>query len=174
MSGFDWKSLVKSVAPMLGTALGGPLGGMAGVALGKALGTPDNESATLSVALQSASPEQLLNIKKAEQDFKLQMAQLGFKNEIDLEKIAADDRASARDREKIIRDKMPMILGIGITLGFFGLLFYMMKYEIPAPNRDVLNIMLGSLGSAWIGVTTYYFGSSAGSARKTEIEASKK
>jgi hypothetical protein len=174
MSAFDWKGLVKNIAPMLGTALAGPLGGIAGAALGKALGTPDAEDATLSAAIQGASPEQLLLIQKADQEFKLQMSELGFKSVTDLEKIAADDRASARDREKIIRDKMPMILGIGITIGFFALVFYMMKFDIPAANKDVLNIMLGSLATAWIGVTTYYFGSSAGSARKTEIEAAKK
>ena len=77
---FDWKSLVKSVAPMLGTALGGPLGGIAGAALGKALGTTDNETATLEAAINGATPEQLQAIQKADQEFKVQMASMGFKN----------------------------------------------------------------------------------------------
>ncbi len=42
--GFDWKSIVSSVAPVLGTALGGPLGGVAARAAMDALGiTPGAE-----------------------------------------------------------------------------------------------------------------------------------
>lgn len=171
---FDWKSIVKSIAPMLGTALGGPLGGIAGVALGKALGTADNEPDTLAAAMQTATADQFAAIQKAEQEFKLQTTQLGFKNIVDLEQIAANDRDSARKREMTIKDRMPMILGIGVSIGFFGLLFFMMKYDIPPANKDILNIMLGSLGASFTGIVSYYFGSSAGSARKDEMNMSKK
>lgn len=174
---FDWKSLVKSIAPTIGTALGGPLGGVAGLALAKVLGVPEGpglDDSALAAAVQGASPDQLLALKKADQDFALQMQKLGFENLEALEAIAAGDRASARDREIKTRDWTPKALAIGITLGFFGLLGFLLKTEPPPGSRDILNIMLGSLGSAWIGVVTYYFGSSAGSARKDEILGGKR
>lgn len=172
MSQFDWKALVKSIAPTIGTALGGPLGGVAGLALSKALGVSDDaakDETALAAAVQGASPDQLLALKKADQDFALQMEKLGFENVQALEAIAAGDRANAREREIKTGDWTPKALAIGITVGFFGLLYYLLRFEPPAGSRDILNIMLGSLGSAWIGVVTYFFGSSAGSDRKTEL-----
>jgi hypothetical protein len=174
---FDWKSLVKSIAPSIGTALGGPLGGIAGLALAKSLGVSEDaakDDTAMAAAVQGASPDQLLALKKADQDFALQMEKLGFANVEALEAISAGDRANARDREVKTGDWMPKVLGLVITVGFFGLLYYLLKFEPPAGSRDILNIMLGSLGSAWIGVVTYYFGSSAGSARKTELMSGKK
>jgi hypothetical protein len=40
----DWKSIVSTVAPWIGTALGGPLGGMAVEAAAKALGISEKTS----------------------------------------------------------------------------------------------------------------------------------
>jgi hypothetical protein len=86
------------------------------------------------------------------------------------------EMASARDREVQIStsDKAPLInkvalpvLAVFITFGFFGILAYMLLYNVPVPNKDVLNIMLGSLGTAWLSVVMYYFGSSSGSADKS-------
>ncbi len=172
MPAFDWRQLVKSIAPTIGAALGGPLGGVAGVALAKVLGVEDakpGDDTALAAAVQGATPAQLLSLKQADQEFAMQMQKLGFDSIRDLEALAAGDRASARDREIKTGDWMPKALGMTITVGFFGLLYYLLRHEPPAGSRDILNIMLGSLGSAWIGVTTYYFGSSAGSDRKTEI-----
>lgn len=176
MGSFDWRSIVKAVAPTIGTALGGPLGGMAGLALAKVLGVPDaqaGDDSAIAAAIQGASPDQILALKKADQDFAITMQSLGFKNVEALEALATADRASAREREVKTADWMPKVLGLVITVGFFGLLAYLMKQEPPTGSRDILNIMLGSLGSAWIGVVTYYFGSSSGSARKTEIMGGK-
>ena len=174
---FDWKAVVKSIAPNIGTALGGPLGGVAGLALSKALGVSDDsakDETAMAAAIQGANPDQLLALKKADQDFALQMQQLGFKNIEALEAIAAGDRGSARDREIKTGDWTPKVLGIAITIGFFGLLSWLLNKEPPEKSRDILNIMMGSLGSAWIGVVSYYFGSSVGSARKTELMTAKK
>lgn len=174
----DVKGFLRKVFPFISAAasLGGPAGTMAANALGAALGAtvePTEKGITDALSKAAASPDQLLAAQKAEQDFQVQMAKLGYEHVEDLEKVAADDRASARAREVSVKDKIPAILAITITVGFFALLGAMLKWSPPASNKDLLNIMLGSLGTAWVAVVTYYFGSSAGSARKDDILAGK-
>jgi len=156
---FDWKSIVKTVAPMLGTALGGPFGGIAGSLISKALGTPDAKDDTLSAAIQNATPDQLAAIQKVENDFKIQMAQMGFQDEEALDKIAADDRASARTMEDTTQAKTPYIGFYLLTAGFFGLLGLMLFHGIPEVNKAVLYTMVGSLGTVWIQSANFLYGS---------------
>lgn len=85
--------------------------------------------------------------------------------------IAADDRKSAREREIAVKDRMPAVLAILITAGFFGTLAYMIRYGVPKDGSEVLYMMLGTLGTAWISVTGYFFGTSAGSQAKNNIIA---
>jgi len=170
---FDWRSIVKTVAPVLGTALGGPLGGMAARVVSKVvLGRDDGTDEELSAALQTASPDTLLALKKADQDFKVRMKEL----DIDVDKIHAADRASARDREIKTGDSWtPRLLAAGVTAGFFGVLFHLMANGIVEDaGGNALLIMLGSLGTAWTGIVAYYFGSSAGSRAKTDLMAKPK
>jgi hypothetical protein len=62
---------------------------------------------------------------------------------------------------------LPPTLAIGVTVGFFGILFGLMFGQIEhAPQID---IMLGSLGTAWTGIIAFYFGSSAGSQAKDDL-----
>jgi hypothetical protein len=162
---FDWKSIIGSIAPTIATALGGPLAGLGVKAIAGALGLSDGAGEKdVAAAVQNASPDQLLAIQKADQDFAIRMQELG----VDLEKIAGADRADARNREIQLRDRTPAILAYAVTVGFFGTLLWMLSKGIPQ-GSEALYIMLGSLGTAWSGIIAYFYGSSAGSAAKTAM-----
>lgn len=164
---------LKSVAPMLATAIAGPLGGVAVKAIGEAIGM---ESATVdavrkAVVGQQLTVEQVEAIKRAENDFALQMARLGFENTQALEQLAANDRANARQREISTGDWVPKVLAMFVTLGFFGVLLVLVFHGKPHEGGDALLVMLGSLGTAWTAIISYYYGSSSGSAAKTAMLA---
>lgn len=172
----DVLSVVAKLAPSVAASLGGPLAGSAVAALEGALGltpagTPDDRQNAVAVALSGATPDQLLAIKKADQEYAVQMATLGFKNVSDLESLATGDRDSARKREIAVKDNTPKILAYAITMGFFAVLAVLMFGNVPAGSKEILYIMLGTLGTAWIGVINYYFGSTSGSAEKTKLLA---
>lgn len=64
---------------------------------------------------------------------------------------------------------VPRFLVVTTTLGFFTLIVLLYFKAFPAESKDILNVMLGVVGSAWTGIVGYYFGSSQGSARKTDM-----
>lgn len=168
---FDWKNLIAKTAPMLATALGGPLAGAAVAAIGESLGLgPGATEAEISKKLAAASPETLLELKKAEQAFAVQMAELGFKNESDLARLANDDRASARSREMSLADWTPRVLAALVTMGFFGAIMLLALVPTEA-SREPLLVLVGTLGTAWTQIVAYYFGSTAGGQRKTDLLA---
>lgn len=171
----SFKSVLKSAFPFITTAaqLGGPLAVMAANAVGGAIGidkvdpSPGGIEAAITQA-QIKDPDALLKLEEAERGFQVQMQKLGFENVEKLAAIDAEDRASARAREIALKDRLPAILSIGVTLGFFTLLALLAFRTIPDTSREIVVAMTGTLGTAWIGIVNYYFGSSAGSARKSD------
>lgn len=162
---FDWKSLVSAVAPVIGTAVGGPLGGMAVKAVGDALGLSEATEDTIAKALTGASAEQLAALKAADQAFAAKMKEL----DIDLAKIDANDRASARQMATIDH-VTPRVLAVVIVSGFFGLLGYMLVYGLSrnVAGSEAFILLLGALSAAFGSVMQFYFGSSASSRVKDE------
>ena len=160
------KKILGTVAPFLGTMIGGPFGAAAGKLVGQVLlGNENASEAEIEKALAQATPEQLVELRRVDAEYKTKMAELG----IDEQKIAAMDRDSARQREMVTKDKIPAVLALLLTFGFFGVLTMMMLYPIQQGTQGVIEVMLGSLGTAWISVITYYFGSSYGSQIKTQL-----
>lgn len=167
----DWKALVSTVAPWIGTALGGPLGGMAVEAAANALGLSDKTVDSVKAALSGVTPEQMLALKQADQAFALQMQTLGFKNMADMEAIAAGDRASARGMQTSKPSPVPALLSVGVTVGYFSILIGMMVGLLKVSDSQALLLMLGSLSTAWGMVMAFWFGTTRDSGRKTELLA---
>lgn len=167
----EWSSIIKTVAPWIGSALGGPLGGMAVEAAASALGLGDKTVDAVKQALSGATPEQMLALKTADQAFALQMQALGFKQVADIEAISASDRKDARGMQITTRSYMPALLSTIITIGFLGLLTGMMTGALKAEDNQAMLIMLGALGVAFGQVTNYWLGSTSESGRKTEMLA---
>lgn len=155
----DW---LKSVAPTLATALGGPLAGMAVSAVAKAIGCePDDVQGIISSNKLTA--EQVASIQLAELELKKQAQSMN----LDFTKLVAEDKKSARDMQIVTKSWIPPVLAMSVTIGFFGILAGLMYGQIQhAPQID---IMLGALGTAWTGIISFYFGSSASSQAKNEL-----
>lgn len=161
----DW---LKQIAPTIASALGGPLAGMAVSAISKAIGVDEDKVSEL-ISSNKMTPEQIAQVKIAEIELKRQENELG----LNFEKLATEDRSSAREMQIATRSVVPPVLAGAITLGFFGILILLLLGKVEGDNNTIL-IMLGSLSTAWTGIIAYYFGSSAGSQAKTELLSSKK
>jgi hypothetical protein len=166
----DWKDVVGAVAPTIATALGGPLAGAAVKTLSNVLlGHENGSESDISAAVEKASPDVLAQIKKAEADFQIRMREL----EIDVDRIAAADRDSARKRESSTGDFWtPRIIG-GLTLGAFiwavwaVLSGYVRGLTDPAVV-GIIGTLIGYVSAKADQVVSYYFGSSSGSKEKTQ------
>ena len=155
----DW---LKMIAPTLATAIGGPFGTMAYGVVAKVMGiSPDDAQKTIETGKLTA--EQIASVQLAEIEIKARAQELG----LDFAKVAADDRKSAREMQSTTRSFMPPVLGLIVTLGFFGILGGLMTGVVH--TSDALMLMLGSLGTAWTGIVAFYFGSSAGSQAKDDL-----
>ena len=154
---------LKQIAPTVATALGGPLAGMAVAAVSKAIGVDESKVGDL-ISNNKLTADQIAQVKLAEIELQTQAQELG----LNFEKLAVDDRKSARDMQAAIRSKVPPTLAAIVTLGFFGILVMMLLGKVDSNNPAIL-MMLGSLGTAWTGIIAYYFGSSAGSQAKTDL-----
>ena len=148
------------IAPTIATCLGGPLAGLAVTALSKLFGVaPDQVQSMINDNKLSA--DQIALVQQEEIRFKEQTQALG----LNFEQLAVEDRKSARDMQTTTQSIIPPLLSILVTIGFFGILAYLMVTPADTANTPLM-IMLGSLGTAWTGIIAFYFGSSAGSQKK--------
>lgn len=155
---FDWKKTVAAVAPTIATAFTGPLGGLATKAVIEALGLPrDSTEDKIEAAIKNATPDQLLLIKNADNAFKIKMGELG----VDLERIAASDRDSARRRETAVQDETPKILAVLVVIMWGLVQWHLLTDEININMREIVMRLLGTLDAAVLMVLAYYYGASA-------------
>jgi hypothetical protein len=114
----------------------------------------DNNQASIETAMQNATPEQLLEIKKAEKDFEVKMKELN----VDVFKLETQEKQHARSM--FSKDWTARIIGIAMIGGFLGYIF-LVTIQPPEQNSEALiNLVLGYLGGLASAVISFYFGAS--------------
>jgi len=155
----DW---LKTICPTIATCLGGPLGGLAYEAVAKVLNVSQDDAKKMLDDGKLTS-DQIASVQLAEVQLKAKAQELG----LDFEQLAVSDRKSARDMQTSSHSFIPPALAIMVTFGFFGILVGLMMETFK--TSDALLLMLGSLGTAWTAIMSFYFGSSAGSQAKDRL-----
>ena len=148
-----FKNIIGAVAPTLGTAIGGPMGGMAANMIADVLGVP-NDQKSIETAIQNSTPEQMLELKKAEQAFEVQMKEL----DVDVFELETLDKQQARTI--FSKDWTARIIGVATIAGFLGYIF-LVTLQPPEQNSEALiNLVLGYLGGLASAIISFYFGAS--------------
>lgn len=90
---------------------------------------------------------------------------------MDLYKMEASDRESARRREADTKDSTTSSLAWVYTAGYFGMLAALLGgwVDIPASQDALLDVLMGVLTAGQYSIMAYYFGSSHGSAGKDGV-----
>ena len=172
----DVVGFLKKAFPIVSAfaSFGGPLGTLAANMAGKALGV-DNLAPThdaIAAAIAGATPEQLNQMKQVEADLQVKLQQMGFTHAEELEKLAVDDRENARALQVSTKSWTAPAMAWVVLLSFgvcvVAVLTGHMKVEAAFAGT-----LVGYLAGNCTQVVSYYFGSSAGSDRKTELLAGK-
>jgi hypothetical protein len=167
----DWKDIAGTVgkaAPLLGTLLGGPAGAAVGALVASALGT-DSDPASVSAALRD--PATVVRLREIEATRATRLEELLVDHAKAELAAGAADRADARKLQTAAPSRMPAVLTSFVVGAFTGTLVLLLKYDVPATNRDILVYMIGQLSGGFASALAFWLGTTKDSARKTELLA---
>jgi hypothetical protein len=154
---------LKSIAPTVATALGGPLAGMAVAAVSKALGCEPEEVQDI-ISSGKLTAEQVASIQLAELELKKQAQSMN----LDFEQLAVADRKSARDMQIATKSYLVPSLAIIVVLSFVGVVVSTLS-GFSTIDSVMAGTLIGYLSAKADQVLSFFFGSTAGSQRKTEL-----
>jgi len=159
----DWLGTLRTLAPTVASVLGGPLAGIAVTAIGSIFGMsePTQENIARVISDGQLTPAMLGELRKLDLQYQNDEKERGFK----YSELEFKDRDSARTMQTATKSIMPAVLTVMITVGFFGILCWMM-YDAEVVTNPPLLIMLGSLGTAWTGACAFWFGTTSNSHSK--------
>ena len=159
----DWIKKLKEYAPDIVTAVltgGATLPQLALKAVADATGNEVNTQDDLQRAVESATPEMMLKITQANNQFKIRMRELD--NEILSSELG--DLANARDKHQ--HHHMPAVICIALTVMVGIGAFFLFTKVIPDANTTLANLLFGALLAKWGDSIAYWVGTTRSSANK--------
>jgi hypothetical protein len=149
------------IAPGIATALGGPLAGLAVTAISKALNI-DEKDVQSTIEQGKLSADQLSSLKQAEIELQSKAQELG----LNFEKLATDDRKSAREMQVSTKSFVPALLSILVVCAWALIQYFLLTHVIAQEMRELVARVLGTLDGALMLVLSFYFGGSSDSQDK--------
>ena len=181
MSWGDVASVVENLAPTIASVIGGPLAGSGVSALEKLFGltpapsaSPSDRLNDVAAAIAGATPQQLADMRKADQDYAVSMAQAGFKDTETLASLAVQDRSSARSMEVSTKSIMAPLIGSAIILGSLVAAGAILMGKVSYANTTeatMVGTVVGYLFSEAKAVLSFYFGSTNDTAQTNDLLA---
>jgi len=99
----NFTDIIKTALPWIGAAATGNVAGLVTLAANAVSGALGQEvkadAQSIAAAVSGATPEQMIALKQADNDFAIKMRQLGIQEATDLAKIEVDNVNSARSRD---------------------------------------------------------------------------
>jgi hypothetical protein len=145
--------ILEQIAPTIATALLGPAGNIAISLVSKALGI-DEKDVQSTIESGKLTSDQLASIKQAEIELKAKAQELG----LNFEKLAVDDRKSAREMQMSTKSFVPALLSILIVVAWALVQYFLLTHIIAQEMRELVARVLGTLDGALMLVLGFYFG----------------
>lgn len=170
----DWLTTLKTVAPTVASALGGPLAGVAVSAIGEMLGISEPTQDKIKAAIEQGhlTGQQIADLKSLELKLQAEERERGFR----YAELEFKDRDSAR-KASVEGGTLNKLFWLSFWLISTVLIseLVVLAYGIPHGVPEiVVGRILGLLDSVALQVLNFWFGTSSGSVRKTDmLQASK-
>jgi hypothetical protein len=119
----------------------------------------------VAAAIAGATPEQLEKLRAAEHEFALQMVDAA----VQLEKVEAEDRASARAMQMATHSRTPDTITFAILLLFAAAFVTLVYIPVPPENKVQVDAMVEALKLLNMTAFGYWLGGSRGSSTKDVV-----
>lgn len=146
--------MVGSAAPLLGSVLGTPLAGVAISLIANAFGVKSNDVSELMAVINN-DPAAMVKLKEIELKHEVELLKISSTNF----QIEFEDRKHARESARAGQyEWFVHLFALFVTAGFFISVYLLFTTSMDASDREILDMMLGVLGTTWVQVTSYYYG----------------
>jgi phosphoribosyl-dephospho-CoA transferase len=163
----EWLKKLKEYAPDIATAVltgGATLPQLALKAISDATGNEVTTQDDLQRAVESASPEMMLKVTQANNQFKIRMRELD--NEI-LESELGDVQNARKHHQ---HHHMPAIICIALTMMVAVGAYFLFNKVIPEANTTLANLLFGATLAKWGDSIAYWVGTTRSSANKDKAK----
>jgi uncharacterized membrane protein len=92
-----------------------------------------------------------------------------FGSGLNFEKLATDDRKSAREMQISTKSFVPALLSVLVVTAWVLIQYFLLTHVIAQEMRELVARILGTLDAALLLVLNFYFGSSSQSEKQSEM-----